>query len=299
MNTIQRVSWGIVALLAVGIAGWAVQAKVPEASSAGDLSMQRQNRPLTQGQEQNDLIGMLASLAESRQEISAIRLEIKAKLSKTGKQGAEKEGEETGAKLALNAPYVKVQNSARFLLNYDPQTTSFAGTVTNATANKKLTRVSVSIRLSNGSVLGPTVPLDLAPGQVLPVRLAAVGESAFTEYSVYPAVGAAEDAEAVGEQGGQRAERVELVDQRNRISLEESARRREERRLNMVRDDDEERLGARNVARLRGRQVRDRGDEEVGLVPEDELSTLISETDLLKLELKALHEELASAGLNR
>ena len=55
-------------------------------------------------------------------------------------------------------------------MNYDPAANAFIGTVENTT-NTTLTNVRIEIHLSNGVELGPTAPIDLAPGEIVDVRL--------------------------------------------------------------------------------------------------------------------------------
>ena len=61
---------------------------------------------------------------------------------------------------------------AQLVLSYDFATGAFTGTVQNTTETK-LHRVRVEVHLSNGTTLGPTTPVNLAPGQVVDVTLPA------------------------------------------------------------------------------------------------------------------------------
>ena len=80
-------------------------------------------------------------------------------------------GEEgSGAMLAPDQTFDMVRAGARLIMNYDPASNSFNGTVQNTT-NGVLTRVRVEIHLSNGTELGPTVPVDLAPGEIYSISL--------------------------------------------------------------------------------------------------------------------------------
>ena len=55
-------------------------------------------------------------------------------------------------------------------MNYDPAANAFTGTVENTT-NSTLTNVRIEIHLSNGAELGPTTPVDMAPGEVININL--------------------------------------------------------------------------------------------------------------------------------
>ena len=107
--------------------------------------------------------------------------------SEAGEHGAGEGGEESGTRLALNETYDDVRAGARLILAYDSTASAFTGTVENTTS-ATLRRVRVEVHLSNGTELGPTTPVDLAPGQVADVVLPATGQS-FTSWSAHPEVG--------------------------------------------------------------------------------------------------------------
>jgi len=100
------------------------------------------------------------------------------------------EGEESGQQFAKNETYDNVRNGARLILNYDPNTNTFAGTVENTT-NQTLSQVRVEVHLSNGIELGPTTPTHLAPGQKVNVELSAAGQD-FNKWSAHPEIGSGE-----------------------------------------------------------------------------------------------------------
>ena len=56
------------------------------------------------------------------------------------------------------------------------------------TTGETLRRVRVEIHLSNGAELGPTTPLDLAPGQMAEITLPATKQR-FETWSAHPEVG--------------------------------------------------------------------------------------------------------------
>jgi len=108
----------------------------------------------------------------------------------SGSEGSGEGNEESGTTLALNETYDTVRNGARLIMAYDPESNSFIGTVENTTG-KPLTRVRVEVHLSNGVELGPTTPVDLAPGEKRDVTLTAT-MVAFDGWTAHPEVGSGE-----------------------------------------------------------------------------------------------------------
>ena len=126
-----------------------------------------------------------------------------------GGEGSGSGGEEaSAANLALDETFDQVRAGARLILRYDAPTNSFRGTVENTT-NSVLTRVRIEVHLSNGTELGPTVPVDMAPGLVLAVNLAAT-PGPFTGWIPHAEVGSGEGggegSESGGEGGGEGSE---------------------------------------------------------------------------------------------
>ena len=105
----------------------------------------------------------------------------------SGEHHAGEGSEESGTRLALNETYDEVRAGARLVLSYDSTAKSFTGRVENTT-DATLKQVRVEVHLSNGTELGPTTPVDLAPGQATDVVLPAAGQS-FTSWSAHPEVG--------------------------------------------------------------------------------------------------------------
>lgn len=95
--------------------------------------------------------------------------------------------EESGTQLAPNETYDAVRAGARLILSYDSTANAFTGRVENTT-DATLKQVRVEVHLSNGTELGPTTPVDLAPGQATDVVIPATGQS-FTSWSAHPEVG--------------------------------------------------------------------------------------------------------------
>ncbi|MYB45827.1 MAG: hypothetical protein F4X74_12925 [Acidimicrobiia bacterium] len=107
-------------------------------------------------------------------------------------------GEESGSRLALTDTFDQVRAGARLFMTYDPATNAFVGAVENVTTDV-LDRVRVEVHLSNGVELGPTTPLDLAPGEIVDVRLPATA-TPFDGWSPHAEVGSG-GAEGSGEHG--------------------------------------------------------------------------------------------------
>ena len=106
-------------------------------------------------------------------------------------------GEESATQFTLTETFDDVRAGARLILSYDAAANAFTGTVENTTA-AILKQVRVEVHLSNGTELGPTTPVDLAPGQVIPVNLPATSQP-FATWGAHPEVGASS---ASGESGG-------------------------------------------------------------------------------------------------
>lgn len=118
-----------------------------------------------------------------------------------GAEGSEAGGEEgSGALLALDETFDTVRGGARLIMSYDASTNAFTGTVENTT-NSVLTRVRIEVHLSNGVELGPTTPVDMAPGEVRTVNLPATA-APFTGWVPHAEVGSSEGG---GESGGEHS----------------------------------------------------------------------------------------------
>ena len=118
--------------------------------------------------------------------------------------GGEGSGGEEGSSanaLALDETFDMVRAGARLILSYDAASNAFTGTVENTTSTV-LRRVRVEVHLSNGTELGPTAPVDMAPGQVVKVTLPATA-APFTGWTPHAEVGSGEgSASGGGREGG-------------------------------------------------------------------------------------------------
>ena len=110
--------------------------------------------------------------------------------SRTNKPSVDEGKEESNTEFSLNETYDRVRNGARLILTYDAQGNSFIGTVENTT-NETLKQVRVEVHLSNGKELGPTLPVNLAPGKKIDVQLIATSMD-FNGWTAHPEVGSGE-----------------------------------------------------------------------------------------------------------
>ena len=122
--------------------------------------------------------------------------------------------EEPGIQLSMNQSYDEMRAGTRLVIAYDAETNAFRGTVSNV-GEEELAMVRVEVHLSNGTELGPTTPVDLAPGEMSDVMLEATAES-FETWSAHAEVGEGEhgsgeegehgsDGEEGGEHEGERS----------------------------------------------------------------------------------------------
>ncbi len=118
-------------------------------------------------------------------------------------------GEDEGAYVPKMARQNKLfANGARLVLEFDPRTQVFIGSVTNTTS-RTLPQVRVEVHLDNGTELGPTKRIDVGPGRTVPVELGAFGNE-FSAWVSHPEAGVEEghggggegDDEGAGEHGG-------------------------------------------------------------------------------------------------
>jgi len=86
------------------------------------------------------------------------------------------EGEEAGPRISIDGIHDEVRKGVRLILSFDNESSSFIGTVENVT-EKTISRVRIEVHLSNGDELGPTEPIDLAPGKKVDVELSTEGKS--------------------------------------------------------------------------------------------------------------------------
>lgn len=118
--------------------------------------------------------------------IVAIVAGITLFLSACDISGGSKTGEESGVQLALDETYDRVHAGARVILSLNPEDNSFNGYVENTTEDT-LNRVRVEVHLSTGVALGPTTPVDLAPGERKEIKLFAKNYE-FESWTVHPEV---------------------------------------------------------------------------------------------------------------
>ena len=126
-------------------------------------------------------------------------------------ESGEGDGEESATQYGLTDTYDVTRAGARLIVSYDDSWNTFRGTVENTTS-ETLRRVRVEIHLSNGVELGPTTPLDLAPGQMAEITLPATKQR-FETWSAHPEVGGGADQEGTTAPADiERAARLLLAD---------------------------------------------------------------------------------------
>ena len=116
-----------------------------------------------------------------------------------GESGGGEEG--SAAMLAPDATFDQTRNGARLTMAYDPAGNAFTGTVANTT-NGTLDRVRIEVHLDNGTELGPTTPVNLAPGEVMAVNLPST-QAPFTGWVPHAEVGSGEAGGEHGSSGGE------------------------------------------------------------------------------------------------
>ena len=119
-----------------------------------------------------------------------------------GAEGSSGGEEASAAALAPDQTFDAVRGGARLVMNYDAAGNAFVGTVENTT-NSTLTRVRIEVHITNGPELGPTTPIDLAPGQVAAVSLPF--SQAFTGWVAHAEVGSGEGGQSGSEGGSEGA----------------------------------------------------------------------------------------------
>ena len=111
--------------------------------------------------------------------------------SETGEHSSESEGgevgEESGIQYALEEELDEVRAGMRLILSYDSASNTFSGTVQNTTG-AEMSRVRVEVHLSTGVELGPTTPVELAPGESADIKLP-VTDQPFEAWSAHPEAG--------------------------------------------------------------------------------------------------------------
>ena len=95
----------------------------------------------------------------------------------------------------LDGMYDHVVNGMRLIISYNKMEKAFIGTLENVT-DMTIPKARVEIHQSNGVELGPTDPVDLAPGQRIDVRFDA--EGTFDSWTAHPERGGGEGGSGEG-----------------------------------------------------------------------------------------------------
>ena len=124
--------------------------------------------------------------------------------------GGEGAGEEGGTRIPPDQMFIQERKGSLLILGYVPDARAFVGVVGNI-SDATLQQVRVEVHLFNrNNELGPTTPVDLAPGQIVDVSLPAT-DQAFDGWTPHAEVGpgsGGEDGEhgPGGENGGEGGE---------------------------------------------------------------------------------------------
>lgn len=102
----------------------------------------------------------------------------------------QEEGEESGKTLGLDETFDHMFSGVRLILAYHKASTSFIGTVENTT-DKTIKSIRVEVHLSNGTKLGPTERMNLAPGEKAGIKLEAIAH-VFTWWKAHAETGSKE-----------------------------------------------------------------------------------------------------------
>ena len=134
--------------------------------------------------------------------VATITIASVAVIADTGESGRESggegAGEEGGVRIAPDQVFIQERKGSLLILGYVPDARAFVGVVGNI-SDATLQQVRVEVHLFNRNYeLGPTTPVDLAPGQWIPVWLPDEG-TPFTEWVPHAEVGSG--AEGGGEHG--------------------------------------------------------------------------------------------------
>ena len=120
--------------------------------------------------------------------VATITIASVAVIADTGESGREGAGEEGGMRIAPDQLFIQERKGSLLILGYVPDARAFVGVVGNI-SDVTLQQVRVEVHLFNrNNELGPTTPVDLVPGQWIPVWLPDEG-SRFTEWVPHAEVG--------------------------------------------------------------------------------------------------------------
>ncbi len=184
-------------LMVLGMAGAGFSAP---ADGGEALAPGLQEQP---AQESADADNLYDLVKQARADLREMRVRAGLSAYASGPQAGRPQSHEggEGAYLSKMTKQDKLfANGARLVLEFDPATKVFLGSVTNSTA-RTLPQVRVEVHLDNGTELGPTRRIDVGPGETVPVELGAFGND-FNAWVSHPEAGVEEGHGAGGEEGG-------------------------------------------------------------------------------------------------
>ncbi len=102
----------------------------------------------------------------------------------TSRASTQEGGQGSSAYIARDATWEGVHEGVRLVLRFDEESGMFTGTLLNST-DSRICAAQAEVHLGDGTELGPTDPVDLAPGESMPAALEAEGEG-FTTWTAHP-----------------------------------------------------------------------------------------------------------------
>ena len=199
----------MISLMVLGVAGAGLAAYVDGEQPIAPVAQERQTT-----QEGTDAEMLYGLVKQARADLREMRLAAglsartaapqagQPAIRARGEGGEHGGGEEGGAYMPkMTRQNELFGNGARLILQFNPRTQVFAGSVTNTTS-QTLSQVRVEVHLDNGTELGPTKRIDVAPGQTVPVELGAFGND-FNSWISHPEAGVEAGHGTGGEEGGE------------------------------------------------------------------------------------------------
>ena len=186
-------------VLGMGGAGFSAPADGGQALAPG---LQEQ-QPAQESADANNLYDLVK---QARADLREMRVASGLSAYTSGPQAGRPESHEGGEDAYLSKMTKQDKlfaNGARLVLQFDPATQVFVGSVTNSTA-WPLPQVRVEVHLDNGTELGPTRRLDVGAGETVLVELGAFGNE-FNAWVSHPEAGVEESHGEGGEERGEGA----------------------------------------------------------------------------------------------
>ena len=114
--------------------------------------------------------------------------------NESGAEGIGNEQGESGKRWGINVTANEVINGVRVIIKFNVTTNAFEGTFENLNSNiAQQTRLEVHIFDANGNSteFGPTLGVDMQPGETRSVSLSITAGVNFVEFTMHPEIGVA------------------------------------------------------------------------------------------------------------